>query len=98
MTATFKAVIDEDVINKAYLDDKLSKVHGHLSFLEKEYNEFKLDDNKQSVEEISVQGAVKTTIQILFDENLFDNSSNADEVLKDFLFATRRKGDLQQSK
>ena len=31
-TTHFEAVIDEDVINKAYLEEKLSKIDGHLSF------------------------------------------------------------------
>ena len=33
---------------------------------------------------------MKTTIQILYDRGLFDNFQNAEEVLKDFLFVTRR--------
>ena len=37
----FEAVNDEDVINKAYLNEKVSKIDGNLSFLEKGYNEFK---------------------------------------------------------
>ena len=31
----FETTDDSDVINKAYLDQKLSKIYGHLSFLEK---------------------------------------------------------------
>ena len=42
LTTNFEAVVDEDVINKAYLDSKLLKVDGHLSKLEKDYNDFKL--------------------------------------------------------
>ena len=37
----FEAVDNEDVINKSYRDNKLSKIDGHLSTLEKDYNEFK---------------------------------------------------------
>ena len=59
------------------------KIDGHLSKLEKEYNEFVLQYNKQNVEDILVQRAVKTTIQILYDRALFDNFQNAEEVLKD---------------
>ena len=44
----FKAVNDSDVIKKTFLDEKLSKKEGHLSLLEKDYNEVKLH-NKQSV-------------------------------------------------
>ena len=96
LTTTFEAVNDEDVINKGYLDSKLLKINGHLSKLEKNYNEFKLQYNKQSVEDILVQRAVKTTIQILYDKGLFDNYANADKVLEDFLFTTRRRADLEK--
>ena len=53
-----------DVINKAYLDKTLSKIEGHLSLVDKDYNEIKLPCYKQSIEEVLVQRAVKTTIQI----------------------------------
>ena len=96
ITTNFNAINDEDVINKGYLDEKLFKINGHLSKLEKDYNEFKLQYNKQSVEEILIQRAVKTTIQILYDKGLFDNFQNAQEVLKDFLFTTRRRPDLEK--
>ena len=71
-------------------------MEGRLSFLEKKYNEIKLQYNKQSVEEASIQRAVKTTIQIHYDKGLFDNFSNADSVLKDFVFVTRRKADSKE--
>ena len=54
------------------LDEKLKQKNGHLSKLEKYYNEFKLQYNKQSVEEILIQRTVKTAIQILYDKCLFD--------------------------
>ena len=92
----FEPTEDSDVINKAYLDSKLLKLDGHLSKLEKDFNEFKLQYNKQSVEEILIQRAVKTTIQILYDKGLFDNYANADKVLEDFLFTTRRREDLSE--
>ena len=95
-TTNFKPIDDSDVINKAYLDDKLKKLDGHIAYIEKEYNEFKKQYNKQSVEEILIQRAVKTTIQILYDKGLFDNYANADKVLEDFLFTTRRRGDLKE--
>ena len=79
-TTNFEAVDNEDVINKAYLDSKLLKKDGHLSKLEKDYNEFKLQYNKQNVEDILIQRAVKATIQILYDGGLFDNFQNADKV------------------
>ena len=96
ITTNFEAVDDEDVINKAYLDEKLKKIDGHISYLEKDYNEFKIQYNKQSLEEILIQRAVKTTIQILYDKGLFDNYAKADKVL-DFLFVTRRRGDLEDN-
>ena len=90
ITTNFDAVNDEDVINKGFLDEKLLKINGHLSKLEKDFNEFKLQYDKQAVEDILVQRAVKTTIQILYDKGLFDHYANADKVLEDFLFTTRR--------
>ena len=57
LTTNFEPNDNEDVINKGYLDSKLFKIDGHLSKLEKDYNEFKQQYNKQSVEEILVQRA-----------------------------------------
>ena len=72
------------------------KIDGHLSKLEKDNNEFKLQYNKQSVEDILFQRAVKTAIQILYDKGLFDSYANADKVLEDFLFTTRLREDLSK--
>ena len=96
-TTNFGPIDNTDVINKGYLDEKLLKINGHLSKLEKDFNEFKLQYNKQNVEDILIQRAVKTTIQLLYDKGLFDNYSNADKVLEDFLFTTRRRGDLEDN-
>ena len=96
LTTNFEAIDNEDVINKGYLDSNLLKIDGHLSKLEKDYNEFKLQYNKQNVEDILIQRAVKTTIQIIYDKGLFDKFQNADEVLEDFLFTKRRRGDLSE--
>ena len=96
ITTNFEPVDNEDVISKCYLDEKLLKLNGHLSKIEKHYKEIKLQYNKQSVEDILIQRAVKTTIQILYDKGLFDNFQNADKVLEDFLFVTRRRGDLSE--
>ena len=46
ITRNFKPVDDSDVINKAYLDEKVLKINAHLSKLEKDYNEFKVQYNK----------------------------------------------------
>ena len=96
ITTDFEPIDNADVINKGYLDEKLLKINGQLSKLEKDFNDFKLQYNKQSVEEILIQRAVKTTIQILYDKGLFDNYANADKVLEDFLFTTRRRDDLSE--
>ena len=96
ITTNFEPIDNEDVVNKGYLDEKLLKINGHLSKLEKDYNDFKKQYNKQSVEEILIQRAVKTTIQILYDKGLFDNYANADKVLEDFSFTTRRRPDLSE--
>ena len=61
ITTNFEPTDNTDVINKAYLD---LDINGHLSIFKKDYNEFKLRYNKQSIKEILIQRAVKTTIQI----------------------------------
>ena len=96
LTTIFEPVDNSDVINKGYLDEKLLKIDGHLSKLEKDYKEFKLQYDKQNIEDILIQRAVKTTIQIHYDKGLFDKFQNADKVLEDFLFTTRRRGDLSE--
>ena len=96
ITTNFEPIDNSDVINKGYLEEKLLKINGHLSKIEKDFNEFKKQYNKQSVEEVLIQRAVKTTIQILYDKGLFDNYQNSDKVLEDFLFTTRRRGDLSE--
>ena len=96
LTTNFEPVDNEDVINKGYLDEKLIKINGHTSKMEKDYNEFKLEYNKQNVEDILFQRAVKTTIQILYDKGLFDKFQNADKVSEDFLFTTRRRPDISE--
>ena len=74
----------------------MKKGNGHISYIQKDYNKFELQYNKQSVEDNSIQKIVKTTIQILYDKGLFDNFQNADKVLENFLFITRRRGDLSE--
>ena len=96
ITTNFEPIDGSDVINKTYLDEKLKKIEGHFSYIEKDYNEFKKQYNRQPVEEILIQRAVKTTIQILDDKGLFDNYASADKVLEDFLFTTRRRVDLEK--
>ena len=55
LSTNFEPVDNDDVINKGYLDSKLIKIDGHLSKLEKDFNEFKIQYNKQSVENILIQ-------------------------------------------
>ena len=50
--------------------------------MKKYFNVSELRDEKQS--KVSIEKAVKTTKQLLYDEVLFDNYDNADEVLKSF--------------
>ena len=64
--------------------------------LEKDYNEFMLHYNKQTVEEHLIERAVKTTIQKLYEKSLFENCPNANEVLQEFLFVTRTRVDLEK--
>ena len=71
ITTNFEPTDDSDVINRSYLDEELLKINGHISLLEKDYNEFKLQYNKQSLEENLIQRAVKTSIQILYDKGFF---------------------------
>ena len=54
-TKNFEAVDDKDVMNKAFLDEKLKMIDGHISYIENDYNEFKSQYNKQSVEDILIQ-------------------------------------------
>ena len=65
LTGNFEPTDDSNVINEAHLDEILLKMNGLFSIKENDYNEFKLQNNKQSVEDILIQRAVKTTIQIL---------------------------------
>ena len=96
LATKFEAVNGEDVINKAYLKEELSKTAGHLSLLEKDFNEYKILTNKQFMEEILIQRTVKTTIEILSDEGLFDGFPNAEAVPNDFLFVVRPRLDLRE--
>ena len=73
----------------------MKKKDGHISYNEKDYNEFKIQYDTESVEDISIQRAVKTSAQIFYEKGLFDNYANADKVLEDFL-VTRRRGDLEE--
>ena len=68
----------------------------NFSVLEKDYHDFKLHYNEQSVEEVLIQRAAKTTIPIVYDRGSFDSFLNADKALNEFLFVTRRGFDLEK--
>ena len=95
-TTNFEPTDDSHAINKAYLDEKLKKIDGHISHIENDCNQFKLQYNKPSVEEVLVQRAVKTTIQTLYDKGSVDKFQNADKILEYFLFITSRRDDLSE--
>ena len=80
----FEPLNIENAVNKGYLDTKILEVEAHLSLVEKNSNEFKLhsDKKKQSDDEFLIEKAVKTSIQIPFDEGLIDNYDIVDEVFK----------------
>ena len=96
ITTNFEPTDDSDVINKSYLDEKLLKINGHLTSLEKDYIEFKLQYSKQSVGDNLIQRAVKTMIQRLYDKGSLDNFQNTDKVLEHFLFTTRHRKNLEE--
>ena len=96
LTTNFEPSNDEDVIKKASSDKKVSKIEGHFSYIAKDYHEFELLSNRQSVEEVLNRGAVKTTVKILYDKGLFDIYGNGDEALEDFLFVERCGPDLEE--
>ena len=83
-------------MNKACLDEKFLQINGHISYIEEDYNAFKLLSNKQSLEEVLIQRTVRTTIQILYDKGLINGFPNAIEVRKDQLFVKTRRGDLEE--
>ena len=65
ITTNFETSIGKDAINKAYLDERLSKIDGHISLLEQDYNEIKLLSDKQFIEEVLIQKVVKSKVQVL---------------------------------
>ena len=82
-------------MNKAYLDAKLTKIGGHVSHIEKDYNNYKLHKNKQP-EEVLIERAVETPIQNLYDKRLFNIHNNISEVLKEYLQTERRRPDIEE--
>ena len=98
LSTDFERADVSDIINNIYLQEKLLNIDGNIACIEKDYSEFKLQNNKQSVKEVLIQRFVKTTIQIIYDEGLFDSFSNAEEAIKVFLFVIRPRGGLEENK
>ena len=55
ITTKFEAFNPEDVINKGFSDKNFSKIEGLISYIVKEYNEYKVLNNKQMAEEVLFQ-------------------------------------------
>ena len=72
LTIIFEASNDEDVVSETYIDIELSKNEGLVSYIGKQYNEFKLRDDKKS-DDVSFGRAVKMTMEIFSRNGLFDN-------------------------
>ena len=68
ITTNFEASNPEDVINIGFLDTKLLKLEGQISYVEKDCNELKL----QNKEELLIERPVRTNIQSIYDTRLFD--------------------------
>ena len=94
----FEPIENSYVINKVYLEENLLKINGHISYKEKDYNELKSQNNKQSEEQILIQRAVETTVQVSCDKGLFDNHGNADKVLEDFFYNETKRGFIRARK
>ena len=84
ITTNFEPTDDSDVIFKRFSDKKLSRIESQISCFGKDYNEFKSQHNRQSMEEFLIQKAVKTTIQLLYDKGFSDTFAKAVCELKDF--------------
>ena len=65
-TTNFQPTDNTDVIDKTHMDKNLSKTQVQISHFGTDYNDFKLEDNKQSIESVLIQRAMKTTVQILY--------------------------------
>ena len=57
-TTNFEAVNNEDVMNEACLDEKLSKMQGQTSHIEKGYNEYRIHIKQ----DLLIERAIETTI------------------------------------
>ena len=89
--------IDEDNVHEACLDTKLVKnpsEKSHKPFMEKFtmiLTENKLQKISKPNTESLIEIAVKTTVQVLYDEALNNKYDIADEILNDYLSREYRK-------
>ena len=80
ITANFEPIDDPDSIYKTYPDTILSEIEEQIPYTAKSTTNIKYN-NKQSVEEILIERAVKKTIKMFSDKILFYNSDNARDIL-----------------
>ena len=98
-TTNLEAVNQGDVINKAYLYEKLFSKRRSLIFITKRLQRIEI-----TIQQIfcsrnfNSEICEKTTTQKINDKILIDKFEHADEVLKNFLFATRSRGDLEENR
>ena len=65
ISLNFETGIDENVVNKTlFYIPKLSKIEDQISYIEIDHNEYKIHNNKKNAEEIVIERASKTTIEI----------------------------------
>ena len=69
-----------DVINKGYLGTKIAETKGHISFLEKTYEQIQREKKNDKL----IGNALKATMQVLYDEKFYDDLENPDEALRFF--------------
>ena len=75
------------MLQPKYLLSEVSNVEGQISYIEKDYIDFR--DLERFNEGVLIEKAVKTSTQILYDKGLFDNYNNADEALEDYQLIER---------
>ena len=72
------------------------KKERQISYMEKSYNELKVQNNKQSIEGILIERAVKTTIQVLYDKGFFNILIIDTKCSKNTHIFKRRRSDLEE--
>ena len=93
----FERVNNGDVYQSLIRRKVIKNRCSHINIWKNSF-EFEIRSDKQSIEDVLIQGAVKTIIKLFFDKGLFDSFPNADGVSNDFLLVTRHRGDLGESK